>query len=243
MSYRQYQSIQGPTDASLKHSEIEGYQPVSRIGEVVINSFIDAYEFAALPAHISHEALQGKPPAAETGEPANMYNKDDNIEVKPHFHQWASALPGMVCLSRKARNSTFRNYVAAETATPVIASAACLPLDQEDDFYFAGICRSKSVRPIDDAVGPSVDEFFTLAIGGMVTILNNSSSAIFPGDMLAWSLYNERGNRNTSASARAKADPRRISIKLATATSERVIGRALSFAKPGETLDILIKSC
>ena len=35
------------------------------------------------------------------------------------------------------------------------------------NFYFAGVCRSKSVRPIDDGVGPSVDEFFTLAIGGM----------------------------------------------------------------------------
>lgn len=36
---RQFQSIQGPTDPSLRHSEIEGYQPVSRIGEIVINSF------------------------------------------------------------------------------------------------------------------------------------------------------------------------------------------------------------
>ena len=39
MSSRGFQSLQGPTDSSLKHSEIEGYQPVSRIGEVVINSF------------------------------------------------------------------------------------------------------------------------------------------------------------------------------------------------------------
>ena len=39
MSSRGFQSLQGPTDPSLKHSEIEGYQPVSRIGEVVINSF------------------------------------------------------------------------------------------------------------------------------------------------------------------------------------------------------------
>ena len=39
IGYSQFQSIQGPTDPSLRHSEIEGYQPVSRIGEVVINSF------------------------------------------------------------------------------------------------------------------------------------------------------------------------------------------------------------
>lgn len=39
MASRMYQSYQGPTDPNLRHSEIEGYQPVSRIGEVVINSF------------------------------------------------------------------------------------------------------------------------------------------------------------------------------------------------------------
>ena len=36
---RMYQSYQGPTDPGLSHSLTEGYQPVSRIGEVVINSF------------------------------------------------------------------------------------------------------------------------------------------------------------------------------------------------------------
>lgn len=39
-SMHQLQSIQGPADPNLRHSEIEGYSPVSRIGEVVINSFI-----------------------------------------------------------------------------------------------------------------------------------------------------------------------------------------------------------
>jgi hypothetical protein len=34
---RQFQGYQGPTDPFLKSSEIEGYQPVSRIGEVVIS--------------------------------------------------------------------------------------------------------------------------------------------------------------------------------------------------------------
>ena len=80
----------------------------------------------------------------------------------------------MICISRKARNATFRNYVAAETATPVIGCAACLPTEDAKQFYFAGVCRSKTVRPIDDGVGPSVDEFFTLAIGGMATLQNNS---------------------------------------------------------------------
>jgi hypothetical protein len=35
----QFQGVQGPTDPSLAHNAVEGYQPVSRIGEVVINAF------------------------------------------------------------------------------------------------------------------------------------------------------------------------------------------------------------
>ena len=34
-----FQSVQGPADSRLRHTELEGYQPVSRIGEIVINSF------------------------------------------------------------------------------------------------------------------------------------------------------------------------------------------------------------
>ena len=72
-----------------------------------------------------------------------------------------------------------------------------VPLSAENQFYFAGIVRSKSVRALDDGekcnnsnpnpnqnpnpdpnpdtdqtkkqVGPSQDEYFTLAIGGMAT--------------------------------------------------------------------------
>ena len=35
----QFQSSSGPTDSDRRHSLTEGYQPVSRIGEVVVNSF------------------------------------------------------------------------------------------------------------------------------------------------------------------------------------------------------------
>ena len=147
----------------------------------------------------------------------------------------------MICLSRKARNATFRNYLAAETATPVITCCACMTNDDARNFYFAGVCRSKSVRPIDDGTGPQVDEFFTIAIGGMATILNNSASAIFPGDMIEWTFYSEK--KENVSNKRHKGNPRRIGIRIASPTSERVIGRCLSFAKAGEPLDILLKSC
>jgi hypothetical protein len=86
----------------------------------------------------------------------------------------------MICLSRKKRTAVFRQYVAAETAAPVIACAACLPAGDEKNYFFSGVARSKSVRQPDDGVGPSVDEFFTLSIGGMATILNTSGTPIHP---------------------------------------------------------------
>ena len=233
MAFSQFQSVQGPTDSRLRHTELEGYQPVSRIGEVVINSFVDSYEFAQLPEAVKAEKLDNGAGTATGTE----------VEFKPHFHEWATVLPGMICLSRKARNATFRNYVAAETATPVIGCCACLTNDDAKNFYFAGVCRSKTVRPIDDGVGPQTDEFFTLAIGGMVTMLNNSKTPVFPGDMLEWCFYNEKNMDGNRAAKRTKGNPRRIAVKIASPTSERVIGRCLSFAKPMDTFDLLLKSC
>ncbi len=128
----------------MKSSEIEGYQPVSRIGEVVINSFIDGvnnsftptHAKAAIPTTHACSHIPQNPPGYEfaqldehitaTDMGANGTNGGDTIEYRPAFHEWATALPGMICLSRKARNATFRNYVAAETATPVVSCAACM---------------------------------------------------------------------------------------------------------------------
>jgi len=244
-AYTQFQSLQGPTDSRLEHTTLDGYQPVSRIGEVVINAFVDAHEFAALKPSLKRIDLDpaatlatvANNKALPPGAPDNGYGddndyKNETVEHKPHFHEWASVTPGMICLSRKARNATFRNYVAAETATPVIGCAACLPTEDAKQFYFAGVCRSKTVRPIDDGVGPSVDEFFTLAIGGMATLQNNSKDSVFPGDMIEWTLYGEAnaefgavGDRGQGPLKRQKTMPRRVSIKVASPTSERLIGR------------------
>ena len=119
---------------------------------------VDTYEFTALNEQISVGAVMG---TAET--PENKTALDAPFEFKPHFHEWATALPGMICVSRKARNSTFRNYVAAETATPVITCCACLGEEDSKNFYFSGVTRSKSVRTADDGQGPAVDEFFTVS--------------------------------------------------------------------------------
>ena len=72
----------------------------------------------------------------------------------------------------------------------------------------------------------------------MATILNTSGLPIHPGDMIEWCFASEKG---THGSARQKMAPRRIGITVASVSSSKIIGRALSFAKQGEPLDILIK--
>jgi hypothetical protein len=229
---RDFQSFTGPGDRDLPMSEISGYQPVSRIGEVVMNAFVDSYEFAALKDQLTGAEMTG-PRAGDT-------NDAVATEYKPMFHEWATVQPGMITLARKKKTAVFRQYVAAETAVPVIACAACLPVAQEKDYFFAGIARSKSVRSPDDGVGPTTDEFFTVSIGGMSTILNTSGTQIHPGDLVEWCLINPGAQRGTTQK-RLKTGPRRIGVKTASVSSPKVIGRALSFAKSGETFDVLLR--
>lgn len=213
-------------------TEISGYQPVSRIGEVVMNAFIDAYEFSALQKGAITEAEM-------TGIDAEAPSTDA-VEYKPMFHEWATVQPGMICLARKKKTAVFRQYIAAETAVPVIACAACLPKKDEKNYFFGGIARSKSVRTPDDGIGPNIDEFFTVSIGGMQTILNTSGGPIYPGDLVEWCFCATDGV-TSKYRASAKSGPRRIGIQVASVSSPKIIGRALSFSKNGETFDVLIK--
>jgi hypothetical protein len=68
-----------------------------------------------------------------TGNVIRNGNDDPVVEHKPMFHEWATVQPGMICLARKKKTAVFRQYVAAETAVPVIACAACLPYANEKD--------------------------------------------------------------------------------------------------------------
>ena len=234
---RDFQSFAGPGDRDLPMSEISGYQPVSRIGEIVMNAFVDSYEFASLKEHLTGAEMTG--PRAD-GDDNKDLNSNIPTEYKPMFHEWATVQPGMITLARKRKTAVFRQYVAAETAVPVIACAACLPQESEGAYFFAGVARSKSVRGPDDGMGPSVDEFFTVSIGGMVTVLNTSGVQIHPGDLVEWCFISPKACSGTSTK-RLKTGPRRVGIKTASVTSPRIIGRALSFAKNGETIDLLLK--
>jgi hypothetical protein len=114
-------------------------------------------------------------------------------------------------------------------------------MKQEDEkqYQYAGVARTKSVRTDDDGLGPTTDEPFTLAIGGMVTCLNNGPNNIFAGDMVEWAF--ETTDSMNKSKRRRTTTPRRIVLKTASLLSDKIVGRALSFAKAGEPIDILLK--
>lgn len=108
------------------------------------------YEFSAL----KKPQLTATELVGPVGYP--LANDGDIVETRPHFHECAalsprllicicvrqvclpvagaSVLPGMVCLARKKKTAVFRQYVAAETAIPVISCVACLPKEEEFDW-------------------------------------------------------------------------------------------------------------
>lgn len=244
-----------PGSTELPHNLVEGNQPYSRINELVLNAFIDPYEWnniqqdpltvAETKATNSYE-LETIRYHINTNSSANRGYDLRTVggEARPPFHDWATVLPGHICVSRKMRDKNWRGFVAAETAAPVMACAQGMPKALDDQFFFAGIARSKTVKEADDGRGPKTDDHFTVFIGGVASILNNGRVSIHPGDGVGWtfeSMVNSLA-QSFNGSKRTKHGPRRIQIVRCPPTTQhpRCFGRALSFAKPGETFDVLI---
>lgn len=214
----------GPGSTALPNNTIEGYQPVSRNGEVTQNAFVDAVLWNKI---------------VDKDDTTNGVPHELKDEEKPAFHEWASVQPGFICVFEKGRTSRYRQHQAAETACPVLACAQLLNKERENKYAFAGIARSKSVRGYDDiANGATRDEFFTLHIGGPVTLLNNGNDAISTGDPVEWTFFDDTPGRYLPK--RDRAGPRRIQVRTAKGSHSRVFGRALGYAKRGEPLDVLV---
>lgn len=237
-------SSYGPASEGLPNNLAEGYQPVTRINEIIQNSFIDALEFNYLDTcetdkiHLLHAETDGGYIVKNSG----YANGKDKV---PSFHQWATVIPGYICVQKKFNEHRFRGAVGTETAAPVIACAQCMPSEADDHFFFAGIARSKSVREFNDGRGPKTDEYFTLFVGGLATILNNGEYSIYPGDIVEWTFDSQLTAHGLHASSRG--GPRRISVRAIDSPKgshsyARAFGRAMSFAKRGEHFDVLIGS-
>ena len=218
----------GPYSDTLPNNTLEGTQPVSRNGEVTQNAFIDAREFNVI--------------CTEPNAPGNLdpNNQPYGAEPLPRFDEWASVQPGYICLYSRNKTQVYQKYLAVETACPVIACAQRRYARHNASYGFAGIARTKSIRDRDDIEhGAKTDEFFTLHIGGPCTLLNNGNQNIKNGDMVEWTFHD---NTLPTSRKRARCGIRRVQVRKAVGSHERVLGKALSFAKPGEAVDILVGS-
>ena len=224
----------GPGDPTLRSNALEGYRPIRGPGEVVLNSFVDANQYKEVRTLVSSAGYE----LAATTRDGTRGNVIAS-EVIPPFHEWASATEGMVCIEKKARDAVYSKYVSAQMAVPVVVCASGLGHDQLDNYRFAGIARSRSIRHANDGIGPMVDEMFTVAIGGLVTVLNNSSTYICVGDEVEW-FFIEDGVNNRK---RSQSDCRHIGTKKYKIGSprSRIYGVAKRSANPGHSFDVLLR--
>ena len=218
----------GPGDRFVGMNEMSGYQPVSRVGEIVMNAFVDSTKF--------HEASKSEKPN------------------KPYFHDWATALPGMIALIKKNDTRKTRSLAACETAAavtvcsygfsdPAAGGGASAKHLKMEDYTFAGVVRSKSVRsPAEaDGVGPIVDEFFTIAIGGLVTMLNNGDNSIHAGDEVYWDVLEDAKSDRSGAFKAPRFVIKKVGTPASPDVTKRVFGVAKTFAKKNEQLDVLLR--
>lgn len=126
------------------------------------------------------------------------------------FHRWIFNSPVWSAATASAQWTT--ELVKTHSITPLewlmqfIQIYACSPLE----LYRLSLCRVLPGIVFLVRAGPMTDEYFTLAIGGMSTILNNSAGVIHPGDMVAWSFVSE--DDATKTKGRGKKPPRRIGV-------------------------------
>lgn len=242
-----YLSTYTPGSSELNRNVMEGIQPASRINEVVQNAFIDPFEWNHLPENVSvREAACTdvyQLDILRTNFSGESLGHSIPGDVRPDYHKWATALPGMIAVTRKVKDQSYRGYTAAETAVPVIVCSQAMVKAQDDAFFFGGVVRSKSVKTEDDGNGPNSDSHFTLHVGGICTILNNSPEALNAGDGVAWSFHNFAANMASAGGARkARSEPRRIQVLRVPPAVEhpRTFARVLNYARPGEGCDILV---
>lgn len=223
----------GPGDPSLARNAIEGYRPIRGPGEVVQNAFVDSNQYTTIRSMAA--------PPVTTNDDGTRGAAVTVAEQLPPFHEWATTTEGMVCLQQKKRMVYNNKYVAAQMAVPVISCASKLGHDQITDYMFAGIARSRSIRSPSDGASPMsmTDEMFTLAIGGLVTVLNNSSKPIRVGEDVEW-FFLEESAPNTAK--RRLSDCRRIGTRAYTEGERtRIYGVAKRSAPAGYSFDVLLK--
>ena len=227
---------------------MEGYMPYSRVGEIVANCRIDPVEWQ----HLLDRQLTNEEMDATNYYELQMLRRlyeakviKPNLQARfvdqrPSLEDWSNALPGYIAVQRKGNAMNMRSMLVSETASPVVVCAAGMPKAMDDQFFFAGIVRSPSIKstsPVEDLA-----EHFTLFVGGIATMLNTGLQTLSPGDGVAWTFepiinaYSDSGTVNK----RQRVGPRIIQCVRVPPGShhKRMFGVCMKQARPGQTFDV-----
>lgn len=218
-------STYAPGSQQLTHSLLSGAQPYSRANEQVVNATIDPSVFYKLsPKKASHFGMME---GNDTTSPA--------IEQNASPEAWASVLPGMICVSHTQHSKHYRGRYSSNNAAHVIACAFGLSTTDEENYSFAGVARSQSVRT--KGMSQSSDDHFTMNRGGVVTILNTSGEHIYNGDMVAWTFTPSANSPRFTGD-----EPRRVCVMRVEPGMyhPNVMGRCINYAPVNGPFDLKI---
>lgn len=205
----------GPGSVGLSRDVIDSRSEVTRAGQQTQSAFVDPFAWNT----VIEKARGGTPTCP--------------------FYEWATVQVGFVCVMSKNSSAAYYRHRETEKAFPIIACGEYMSAGDHKNYQFAGVAMTPSVRDYDDVQnGMKRDEYFTLAMEGKATLLNNGTKTIKRGDQVEWAFESSDGAE--SGSVKRQRGPRRIIVQPA-ATTERAIGRALSTAVKGHNFDILLK--
>lgn len=223
-----YRSLD-PNSDRYPHNNLQGSQPLSRIGEVVQNASVEASYYTIARAQ-----------ADEAG----------NSEPSVDFADWATVLPGVVCVVPILQRHAC-SVLQGESAASVIACAYGFGSQDDYLFTFSGVARSKSIKDPSDGVGidgavNTPGPLFTLAKRGYAQVVNTSDEILMPGDRVAWT-FGTPPSKATSGfpyvgAAQKKCGPRRIEVvKVPPGVFHpNVFARVLNCAQRFHSVDLLL---
>lgn len=203
-----------PMSTRYSSNVLEGHQPYSRVGEVICHAYADKQSWQKVK------------------------------DTKSHFHEWASVVPGHICLIDTKTKSSGRMLLNS-TAVAVVTSADGYEKEEEnwDHLRWAGVCRSKSTTEQNS----ERSELFTLAMRGVVAVVNSSGTNLYPGDTVYWTVD---AKPSKAVAALVHEGPTRFTIARYDDLSDgeakdkqrhRVFGTVMQMCHKNMPCDILLK--
>jgi plastocyanin len=210
--------------------------PITQSGRVVVNAVKDAYS-------IYRRRHNAHPDGGDV-------SQDQFFHVLTHELAFRD-----LDRTYETRSTAYDNRLAVVTSWN---GGKPQSADSDHDVAFVGVAATRALH--DEASQHANEEDCVVQVGGLCTVLNNDDAQIAAGDWVAWDWPGGAVHTEGAPAAKRTFRVRSLNSLLSdfdgkdTADKElklmlgnvllanRVIGRAMSTARPGDQLDILLGS-